>query len=67
MMRNQQVDLHAITVPHDPIELQKASFDIAAWYLAAGIDPTKSKIFIQSHVSEVKQNSQHNNAHVSRI
>jgi len=45
------VDLHAITAPHVPAELTKASFDIAALYLAAGIDPAKSKVFIQSHVS----------------
>lgn len=46
-----QVDLHAVTVPHTPAELQKSSYDIAALYLACGIDPKKSKIFIQSHVS----------------
>jgi len=45
------VDLHAITAPHVPAELTKASFDIAALYLASGIDPKKSKVFIQSHVS----------------
>lgn len=45
------VDLHAITAPHVPAELTKSSFDIAALYLAAGIDPAKSKVFIQSHVS----------------
>ncbi len=44
------VDLHAITAPHDPAELNKATYDIAALYLAAGLDPAKSKIFIQSHV-----------------
>eukprot|EP00287_Rhodomonas_sp_CCMP768_P008280 CAMPEP_0196721578 /NCGR_PEP_ID=MMETSP1091-20130531/4091_1 /TAXON_ID=302021 /ORGANISM="Rhodomonas sp., Strain CCMP768" /LENGTH=433 /DNA_ID=CAMNT_0042063077 /DNA_START=82 /DNA_END=1383 /DNA_ORIENTATION=- len=44
------VDLHAITAPHDPKELQKTSFEIAALYLACGIDPKLSKIFIQSHV-----------------
>ena len=44
------VDLHAITAPHDPKELTKSSFDIAALYLAAGIDPAKSKVFIQSHL-----------------
>lgn len=42
------VDLHAITVPQDPAELRKNSFSIAAWYIAFGIDPQKSKIFIQS-------------------
>lgn len=44
------VDLHAITAPHDPAELNKATYDIAALYLAAGLDPAKSRIFVQSHV-----------------
>lgn len=46
------VDLHAITVPQDPKELQKKIIEIAKIYLAAGIDPKKSTIFIQSQVSE---------------
>lgn len=44
------VDLHAITAPHNPKQLREDSLSIAAMYLAAGIDPAKSKIFIQSHV-----------------
>ncbi len=44
------VDLHAITVTQDPESLHKATLGTAAAYLAAGIDPTKSTIFIQSHV-----------------
>lgn len=44
------VDLHAITMPHDPNELTDSTLSSAALYLAAGIDPSKSKIFIQSHV-----------------
>jgi len=44
------VDLHAITAPHDPKKLRTDSLNSAAVYLAAGIDPAKSKIFIQSHV-----------------
>jgi tryptophanyl-tRNA synthetase len=44
------VDLHAITAPHDPKKLRKETLQAAAMYLAAGIDPTKSKVFIQSHV-----------------
>ena len=44
------VDLHAITVPHDPKQLRKDSLSAAAMYLASGIDPSKSKVFIQSHV-----------------
>ena len=44
------VDLHAITVPHDPKKLRQDSLSAAAMYLASGIDPAKSKVFIQSHV-----------------
>ncbi len=44
------VDLHAITVAQDPAELRENSLRVAALYLAAGIDPKKSTIFIQSHV-----------------
>lgn len=44
------VDLHAITAPHDPKQLRHESLSAAAMYLAAGIDPKKSKVFIQSHV-----------------
>lgn len=35
------VDLHAITVPHDPVELRTATRTVAATYMAAGIDPNK--------------------------
>lgn len=45
------VDLHAITVPQDPKLLKKHTLDIAMMYLAAGINPNKSIIFIQSHVT----------------
>lgn len=45
------VDLHAITVRQDPKALHKATLDTLAIYLSAGIDPNKSTIFIQSHVS----------------
>mmetsp|Transcript_19196 Transcript_19196/g.44462 ORF Transcript_19196/g.44462 Transcript_19196/m.44462 type:complete len:440 (-) Transcript_19196:68-1387(-) len=44
------VDLHAITMPHDPKELKESTLSSAALYIAAGIDPAKSKIFVQSHV-----------------
>lgn len=44
------VDLHAITVPQDPQELRERTRATAAQYIAAGIDPTKSTLFIQSHV-----------------
>lgn len=46
------VDLHAITVRQDPEKLRKATLDTLALYLACGIDPQKSTIFIQSHVPE---------------
>ncbi|MEI7750253.1 MAG: tryptophan--tRNA ligase [Candidatus Moraniibacteriota bacterium] len=46
------VDMHAITVPQDPETLRKKTLEIAKIYLAAGIDPAKSSLFIQSHVPE---------------
>ena len=49
------VDLHAITVRQDPAALRKATLDVLALYLACGIDPEKSTIFIQSHVPEHTQ------------
>lgn len=44
------VDLHAITVPKDPKELRENILDVAALYLAVGIDPKKSTVFVQSDV-----------------
>jgi len=44
------VDQHAITVPQDPKELQKNIRSLAALYIAVGIDPEKSTLFIQSEV-----------------
>ncbi len=44
------VDLHAITVPHNPATLADDTYTIAALYLACGIDPSNSSIFVQSHV-----------------
>ena len=44
------VDLHAITMPKDPKELKKHVLDVAALYLAVGLDPKKSIIFVQSDV-----------------
>ncbi|AIR84647.1 tryptophan--tRNA ligase [Pantoea sp. JGM49] len=49
------VDLHAITVRQDPAALRKATLDTLALYLACGIDPAKSTIFVQSHVPEHAQ------------
>ena len=45
------VDEHAITVPQDPKELRQHILDVAALYMAIGIDPKKSIIFVQSQVS----------------
>jgi tryptophanyl-tRNA synthetase len=45
------VDLHAITVPHNPATLAADTYNIAALYLACGIDLQHSHIFVQSHVS----------------
>ena len=44
------VDLHAVTVPQEPAALREQTESIAALYLAAGVDPARSTIFIQSHV-----------------
>lgn len=44
------VDSHAITVPQEPKNLRKRTLDVLALYLACGIDPEKSTLFIQSHV-----------------
>lgn len=43
-------DLHAITVPQKPAELRLATRQIVALYLVLGLDPTRTTIFIQSHV-----------------
>ncbi|PIE11771.1 MAG: tryptophan--tRNA ligase [Rhodobacterales bacterium] len=44
------VDLHAITVWQDPAELRQTTYEVAAGYLAAGIDPEKSILFNQARV-----------------
>ncbi|SDJ61137.1 tryptophanyl-tRNA synthetase [Ferrimonas sediminum] len=49
------VDQHAITVRQDPEALRKACLDTLALYLAVGIDPKKSTVFVQSHVPEHAQ------------
>ena len=46
------VDLHALTVPYDPKKLEDSILEKAIVYLAAGVDPGKSIIFIQSQVKE---------------
>lgn len=44
------VDLHAVTVPQIPKDLRVHSLDVLSLYLAVGMDPKKSTLFIQSHV-----------------
>jgi tryptophanyl-tRNA synthetase len=46
------VDLHSITTPQEPQALREATLDLAAILLATGLDPDRSTIFVQSHVSE---------------
>lgn len=46
------VNLHAITVPQDPATLRQKTLDLARIYIAAGIDPEKSTVFVQSDVKE---------------
>ncbi|AFS77888.1 tryptophanyl-tRNA ligase TrpS [Gottschalkia acidurici 9a] len=45
------VDQHAITVPQEAKNLRKNTLEVLALYIACGIDPEKSSLFIQSHVS----------------
>jgi tryptophanyl-tRNA synthetase len=49
------VDLHAITVPQDPKALAANTRKTAAQYIAAGIDPEKAILFVQSHVPQHPQ------------
>lgn len=44
------VDQHAVTVPYDPAQLRAKTREVAALYLASGIDPDHSTVFVQSHV-----------------
>ncbi len=46
------VDLHALSVPRDPGEVGRATLDMARVMLAAGIDPERSTLFVQSRVPE---------------
>jgi len=46
------VDLHAITTPYEPKDLQKNILETAIAYLAAGLDPEKCVLFVQSDVKE---------------
>lgn len=44
------VDEHAITVDQDPTQLRENTYATAAQFIAAGIDPQRSTLFVQSHV-----------------
>ena len=46
------VDLHAITTPQDPKLLRAQTLELAAVYLASGIDPAKATLFVQSHIPQ---------------
>ena len=45
------VDLHSITVEYEPETLRRSTLDLAAMLFATGIDPERSTVFVQSHVS----------------
>ena len=49
------MDMHAITVRQDPAELRKRTLDLLKIYIACGIDPEKSLLFIQSQVPQHAQ------------
>ena len=44
------VDLHAVTVSYDPDELRRSTRQLVTLYLAAGLDPERDTLFVQSHV-----------------
>ncbi len=44
-------DMHAITVRQEPAELRRRTLELAALYLACGVDPQKCALYVQSHVS----------------
>ena len=46
------VDLHAMTMPHDPATLRRTTREVTAAFLACGIDPQKNTVFNQSRVAE---------------
>src|ERR671938_362261 len=45
------VDLHSITVEYDPENLRRSTLDLAAMLFATGLDPDRSTVFVQSHVT----------------
>ena len=49
------VDLHALTIDHDPAELRRRTLETASWLFASGLDPDICTVFVQSHVPEHTQ------------
>ena len=49
------VDLHALTIPQDPAELQRKTLEVAMILMASGLDPDICTLFVQSHVPEHAQ------------
>jgi tryptophanyl-tRNA synthetase len=49
------VDLHAMTVPYEPDDLRQRVFETYALNMAAGLDPERCRLFVQSHVPEVAE------------
>jgi tryptophanyl-tRNA synthetase len=45
------VDMHSITTPFEPDVLREATLSVAAWLFATGLDPDRSTVFVQSHVT----------------
>jgi len=45
------VDLHSLSVPYDPVEFRDTCVDLAAMLFATGLDPDRSTVFVQSHVT----------------
>ncbi len=45
-------DMHALTVPQDPVKLRKRCYEVLALYMACGLNPEKSTLFFQSHVPQ---------------
>jgi tryptophanyl-tRNA synthetase len=45
------VDLHSLSVPYDPVEFRDTCLDLAAMLFATGLDPDRSTVFVQSHVT----------------
>lgn len=48
-------DMHAITVPQDPAQLRERTLRAVAQLLAAGVDPQRATIYVQSHIPEIAQ------------